>query len=165
MDLRMIDPSQSAGRRFDAQLAALVQARDEGLLDGIGLSNISRLHLLRAIEQTEIVCGQNLFNLADQRLLDVLTDPRVSRVAARVGASPAQVAARPRAERSPDSGDSQPRPPGREPRRQAGLELVRRAGPPSRPRIRAHSRATKTSAASAGLARSRPVSSSSRRSR
>jgi pyridoxine 4-dehydrogenase len=62
--------------RFDAQLAALVTARDEGLIDGIGLSNISRDHLLRAIAQTEIVCVQNLFNLADQGSRDVLEECR-----------------------------------------------------------------------------------------
>jgi pyridoxine 4-dehydrogenase len=75
VNLRLMDGS-SPGRRFDAQLAALVSARDEGLIDGIGLSNISRQHLLRAVAQTEIVCVQNLFNLADQRSLDVLEECR-----------------------------------------------------------------------------------------
>jgi pyridoxine 4-dehydrogenase len=73
VNLRLMDGS-SPGPRFDAQLAALVAARDEGLIDGIGLSNISRDHLLRAVAQTEIVCVQNLFNLADQRALDVLRE-------------------------------------------------------------------------------------------
>jgi pyridoxine 4-dehydrogenase len=71
VNLRMMDQS-APGRRFDAQLASLIRARDEGLIDGIGLSNISREQLLRAVEQTEIVCVQNLFNLADQRSVDVL---------------------------------------------------------------------------------------------
>ena len=71
VNLRLMDGS-SPGDRFDAQLAALVEARDEGLIDGIGLSNISLAHLRRAIDQTQIVCVQNLFNLADQRSLDVL---------------------------------------------------------------------------------------------
>jgi pyridoxine 4-dehydrogenase len=52
----------------------LIRARDEGLIDGIGLSNISLEQLLRAVGQTEIVCVQNLFNLADQRSADVLTE-------------------------------------------------------------------------------------------
>jgi Aldo/keto reductase family len=47
VNLRMMDPSETPGRRFDAQLAALVQAREEGLIDGIGPSNVSRRHLLR----------------------------------------------------------------------------------------------------------------------
>ena len=73
VNLRLMDDS-SPGALFDAQLAALISARDEGLIDGIGLSNASRGHLLRAVGQTEIVCVQNLFNLADQRSLDVLEE-------------------------------------------------------------------------------------------
>jgi pyridoxine 4-dehydrogenase len=119
VNLRVMDPSETPGRRFDAQLAALVQARDEGLIDGIGLSNVSRRHLLQAVAQTEIVCVQNLFNLADQQSLDVLTecearniafvpfcplgwpgevrhrlltDPVLAALAVRLGATPAQVA-------------------------------------------------------------------------
>jgi aryl-alcohol dehydrogenase-like predicted oxidoreductase len=74
VNLRMMDPSEAPGKRFDAQLAALVKAREEGLIDGVGLSNISRQQLLRAVGQTEIACVQNLFNLADQRSADVLTE-------------------------------------------------------------------------------------------
>jgi pyridoxine 4-dehydrogenase len=119
VNLRMMDPSETPGRQFDAQLAALIQAREEGLIDGIGLSNISRLHLVRAVDQTEVVCVQNLFNLADQQSHDVLTecgarniafvpfcplgwpgakrhrlltDPVLATVAARLGATPAQIA-------------------------------------------------------------------------
>jgi len=119
VNLRMMDPSETPGRQFDAQLAALIQAREEGLIDGIGLSNISPIHLLRAVDQTEVVCVQNLFNLADQQSLDVLTecearniafvpfcplglpgeqrhrlltDPVLDALAARLGARPAQIA-------------------------------------------------------------------------
>jgi pyridoxine 4-dehydrogenase len=74
VNLRMMDPSEAPGSRFDARLTALAKARDEGLIDGIGLSNISREHLLRAVAQTEVACVQNLFNLADQRSVDVLTE-------------------------------------------------------------------------------------------
>jgi len=73
VNLRIMDES-APGRRFDAQLASLVSAQDEGLIDGIGLSNISREHLRRATGQARIVCVQNLFNLADQRSLDLLHD-------------------------------------------------------------------------------------------
>jgi pyridoxine 4-dehydrogenase len=119
VNLRMMDSSETPGVLFDAQLAALIRAREEGLIDGIGLSNVSRLHLLRAVDQTEIVCVQNLFNLADQQSLDVLTecsarniafvpfcplgwpgaqrhrlltDPALAAPAARLGATPAQIA-------------------------------------------------------------------------
>ena len=118
VNLRMMDPSAAPDSRFDSLLAELVQAREEGLIDGIGLSNISRQQLLRAVAQTEIVCVQNLFNLADQRSLDVLTecdarniafvpfcplgwpgevrhrllaDPVLAAAAARLGATPVQV--------------------------------------------------------------------------
>jgi aryl-alcohol dehydrogenase-like predicted oxidoreductase len=74
VNLRVMDPAEAPGERFDAQLAALVKAREEGLIDGVGLSNISREQLLRAVGQTEIVCVQNLFNLADQRSADVLVE-------------------------------------------------------------------------------------------
>jgi aryl-alcohol dehydrogenase-like predicted oxidoreductase len=119
VNLRVMDPSETPGRQFDAQLTALVQAREEGVISGIGLSNVSRRHLLRAVAQTEIVCVQNLFNLADQGSLDVLTecearniafvpfcplgwpgevrrrllaDPVLAAAAARLGATPVQVA-------------------------------------------------------------------------
>jgi aryl-alcohol dehydrogenase-like predicted oxidoreductase len=119
VNLRVMDPSEPPGPRFDAQLAALVQAYDDGLIDGIGISNVSRQHLLRAVAQAEIVCVQNLFNLADQQSLHVLaecrardiafvpycplgwpgevrhrllTDPVLAALAARLGATPAQVA-------------------------------------------------------------------------
>jgi diketogulonate reductase-like aldo/keto reductase len=104
---------------FDDQLAAMVAARDEGLIAGIGLSNISLEQLQHAVADTEIVCVQNLFHLADRTaapLLDaclsrgiafvpfcplgwprgqdnpVLTSPVVARTAVRLGITPAQAA-------------------------------------------------------------------------
>ncbi len=118
VNLRLMDGSRSS-TRFDSQVDALVQARDEGLIDGIGLSNISLEHLLRALDRTDIVCVQNLFNLADQRALNlmeecaerdiafvpfcplgfpsstqraILTSSVLIDVAARLAATPAQVA-------------------------------------------------------------------------
>lgn len=73
VNLRLADPQAAPDARFDAQLATLIAAREDGLVDGVGLSNISRQHLLRALEQTEVVCVQNYFSLADQRSMDVLT--------------------------------------------------------------------------------------------
>jgi pyridoxine 4-dehydrogenase len=119
VNLRVMDQSVSPGKGFDAQLAVLIKAREEGLIDGVGLSNVSRQQLLRAVGQTEIVCVQNLFNLADQRFADVLTEcgergiafvpfcplgwpgevryqllrrPVLTALAARLRATPAQVA-------------------------------------------------------------------------
>ena len=74
VNLRLPDPAEAPGPRFDAELAELTRAREEGLIDGVGLSNVSRELLLRAVEQTEIVCVQNLFNLVDQGSADVLAE-------------------------------------------------------------------------------------------
>jgi pyridoxine 4-dehydrogenase len=74
VNLRMIDPAEAPGERFDAELDALVKAREEKLIDGVGLSNVSRQQLVRAAEQTEIVCVQNLFNVVDQGSADVLAE-------------------------------------------------------------------------------------------
>ncbi len=80
VNLRLMDGS-GPGSRFDSQLAALVQARNDGLIDGIGLSNISTEHLRRALDQTEIVCVQNLFNLADQGSLELMHECTLRRIA------------------------------------------------------------------------------------
>jgi aryl-alcohol dehydrogenase-like predicted oxidoreductase len=107
--------------RFDDQLAAMVAARDDGLIAGIGLSNIGLEQLRHAVAGTDIACVQNLFHLADRSaapLLEeclsrgiafvpfcplgwprgqenpVLTSPVVAQTAARLGATPAQVALR-----------------------------------------------------------------------
>jgi pyridoxine 4-dehydrogenase len=74
VNLRMLDPSQTPGDRFEAQLAALVKVREEGLIGGVALSNVSRRQMLRAVGQTEIACVRKLFNLTDQRCLDVRTE-------------------------------------------------------------------------------------------
>jgi len=108
-----------ADARFDDELAAMVAARDEGLIAGIGLSNVSLEQLRHAAARTDVVCVQNLFHLADRSaapLLSeclrrgvafvpycplgwprgpdnpVLTSPVVRQTAARIGATPPQVA-------------------------------------------------------------------------
>jgi aryl-alcohol dehydrogenase-like predicted oxidoreductase len=118
VNLRLMDDDRP-GERFDRQVAALIRAREDGLTDGIGLSNISIAHLRRALDQTEIVCVQNLFNLADQRSLEllqacraqgiafvpfcplgwprgvqnaILTSPALAHLGARLVATPAQLA-------------------------------------------------------------------------
>jgi aryl-alcohol dehydrogenase-like predicted oxidoreductase len=105
--------------RFDDQLAVMVAARDEGLIAGVGLSNVSLDQLRHAAAGTDIVCVQNLFHLADRRSAPVLreclsrgiafvpfcplgwprgadnpvlTSPVLIRTAARLGITPAQVA-------------------------------------------------------------------------
>jgi aryl-alcohol dehydrogenase-like predicted oxidoreductase len=107
--------------RFDDQLAVMVAARDEGLIAGVGLSNVSLDQLRYAVAGTDIVCVQNLFHLAFRwgtPVLEeclrrgiafvpfcplgwprgpdnpVLTSPVVIQTAARLGITPAQVALR-----------------------------------------------------------------------
>jgi pyridoxine 4-dehydrogenase len=118
VNLRLIDGSEP-DQWFDDQLAAMVKARDDGLIRGVGLSNVTRDHLLHALSVTEIACVQNSMNLADRaslpvleecdargiafvpffplgsafaRVNPVLGDPRVIAIAARLGHTPAQVA-------------------------------------------------------------------------
>ena len=67
--------------RFVDQLGALVRARDEGLICRIGISNVTRGHLLRALEVTEIVCVQNFFNLADRNSLPIVNECTVRNIA------------------------------------------------------------------------------------
>jgi aryl-alcohol dehydrogenase-like predicted oxidoreductase len=116
------DPSAPGGvdrELFDRQLTAMIAAREDGLIGGIGLSSISLDHLKIALERTEIVCVQNAYNLVDrtsQPVLDaciehgiafvpffplgsgfsadnpVLGNEVVRRAAAELGRTPAQIA-------------------------------------------------------------------------
>lgn len=73
VNLRLTD-DEPPGQQFDDQLAAMIQAREERLIAGIGLSNITREHLLRALEQTPITCVQNPLNLANRASMPVLRE-------------------------------------------------------------------------------------------
>jgi pyridoxine 4-dehydrogenase len=117
VNLRLMDGA-GPGQRFDDQLTAMVKARDNGLIGGIGLSNITREHLVHALAITDIACVQNPMNLADQRSLPVieecaargipfvpffplgsafasgdpvLSSPQVASIAARLDRTPAQI--------------------------------------------------------------------------
>jgi pyridoxine 4-dehydrogenase len=75
MDPESEDPSKPARvnrELFDRQLTAMIQARDEGLIAGIGLSNITFEHIQIALDRTEIICVQNAFNLVDRTSQPVL---------------------------------------------------------------------------------------------
>jgi len=118
VNLRLWD-GEEVGTRFDEQLDVMIAARDDGLIDGIGLSNITVDHLRHALTRTEIACVQNPYNLVDrssQPVLDacaargiafvpffplgsgfvqdnpVLGNPSVRRAAAELGHTPAQIA-------------------------------------------------------------------------
>jgi aryl-alcohol dehydrogenase-like predicted oxidoreductase len=57
---------------FGRQLDAMIKARDEGLIGGIGLSSVVAEHLRIALDRTEIVCVQNAYNLVDRTSQPVL---------------------------------------------------------------------------------------------
>src|SRR6201993_2564118 len=80
VNLRVMD-NAAPDARFVDQLGALVTARDQGLIGGIGISNVSHEHLMRALEITEIVCVQNFFNLAARDGLPVLEECRAWEIA------------------------------------------------------------------------------------
>jgi pyridoxine 4-dehydrogenase len=112
-------PGEVDRELFDRQLTAMIKARDQGLIGGIGLSSITLEHLQIALERTEIACVQNAYNLVDrasQPVLDaciehdiafvpffplgsgfsadnpVLGHPAVQREASKLGRTPAQIA-------------------------------------------------------------------------
>jgi pyridoxine 4-dehydrogenase len=72
VNLRMPDATALPDARFDDQLAAMVRAREEGLIEGVGLSNVSRAQLEHALGITDIVTVQNSYSLGDRRSQDVL---------------------------------------------------------------------------------------------
>ena len=73
VNLRLLDDAP-ADERFVDQIGASVAARDDGLIAGIGISNVTHQHLVRALEVTDIVCVQNWYNLADRSASRVLDE-------------------------------------------------------------------------------------------
>ncbi len=71
VNLRLVD-SDGPDEHFDELLSVMIAARDEGLIGAIGLSNVSREHLLHALERVEIACVQNAFSLVDRSSVPVL---------------------------------------------------------------------------------------------
>ncbi len=116
VNLRVLDTPDDV---FDAALEALIELREQGRIENVGLSNIELRHLDRALERTEIACVQNQYGLLDRGGEDLLRataehgiafvpffplgsafgaaprpaeDPEVQRIAGEVGATPSQVA-------------------------------------------------------------------------
>ena len=64
-------------QKFADQLGAMIQAKDDGLIGGIGLSTVTEAQLRYALEQTEIACVQNPYNLLardSQAVLELCTE-------------------------------------------------------------------------------------------
>ena len=110
----MIDPHGPAEGSIEAPLAALAELQRRGLVRHLGLSNVTRAQVAQARRITPIVCVQNHYNLvhrADDALIDELArdciafvpffpiggfnplqSSTLSAVAARLDATPMQVA-------------------------------------------------------------------------
>jgi aryl-alcohol dehydrogenase-like predicted oxidoreductase len=59
---------------FDDQLGAMITARYDGLMEAIGLSNVTLAHVLHAAQFTEVACVQNYYHVADRRSQPVLDE-------------------------------------------------------------------------------------------
>ena len=110
----MIDPHGPAEGSIEAPLAVLAELQRQGLVRHVGLSNATRAQIAQARRMTPIVCVQNHYNLVhrtDDALIDELARDRIafvpffpiggfsplqsstlSAVAARLDATPMQVA-------------------------------------------------------------------------
>jgi aryl-alcohol dehydrogenase-like predicted oxidoreductase len=72
VNLRLLDErgaapeDQAASAAFDKQLDAMIAMRDEGMIAGIGLSNVSLGQLEHGLARTAIACVQNALNLVDR---------------------------------------------------------------------------------------------------
>src|SRR5258707_10526627 len=62
VNLRLMDDAEP-DQRFDDQLAAMVKARDGGLIGGVGPSNVTRLHRALPPFMTAIACAHDANNL------------------------------------------------------------------------------------------------------
>ncbi|BBY41505.1 oxidoreductase [Mycobacterium mantenii] len=73
VNLRVFE-SDGPDQQFDDQLSTMIEAREQGLIGGIGLSSVNRERLLHAVERTEIACVQNAFNLVYRESAPVLEE-------------------------------------------------------------------------------------------
>ena len=109
---------------IEAPLTALLELKSQGLIRHIGLSNVNAEQLAEAQNMTEIVCIQNMYNVAnrsDDRFIDALAaqgipyvpffplggftplqSSELDQVAAELGATPMQVALAWLLQRSPN---------------------------------------------------------------
>lgn len=120
----MFDPYKPAEGSLEAQLATLAGLRQRGLIQHIGLSNVTQRQLDEAQRIMPIACVQNMYNLVhrnDEAMIDALAQQGIpyvpffplggftplqssalSAVAARLGATPMQVAIAWLLQRSPN---------------------------------------------------------------
>jgi pyridoxine 4-dehydrogenase len=83
VNLRLGGFAEPVDEPFDEPLGALVELKDQGLVKHIGLSTVSAAQLKTAQKSTEIVCIQNMYNLAvrgDDAFIDELTKQGIAYV-------------------------------------------------------------------------------------
>lgn len=76
VNLRLMD-SPGPDQKFDDQLTAMIRAQADGLIAGIGLSEVTVEHLEHALTRTDVLCVQNPYNLLEresQPVLDLCAD-------------------------------------------------------------------------------------------
>jgi len=83
VNLRVGPPLGPAEGSIAERLSALVEAKNKGLIRHIGLSNVTPAQFAEGRKMTEIVCVQNLYNVAqrnDDALIDELAEHGVAYV-------------------------------------------------------------------------------------
>lgn len=70
VNLRVIDAG--ADGPFDDQLETMISMRDEGLIGDIGISNVSPTQFEKAVAATDIACVQNAYSVADRSSAPIL---------------------------------------------------------------------------------------------
>jgi aryl-alcohol dehydrogenase-like predicted oxidoreductase len=82
VNLRLLDPIRGyTPPPLEDQLAEMVAMRDEGLIAGIGVSNVDAEQLDTAIRLAGVVCVQNAYSLLDRSGEDVLQRCRAESIA------------------------------------------------------------------------------------
>lgn len=72
---------EDSGVAFEDQLGTMMDLRTEGMIGGVGVSNVSAEQFAVAIAATDIVCVQNAFNIVDrssQSILDTCRDEGIA---------------------------------------------------------------------------------------
>ena len=82
VNLRVMDPAPGyTPPPLQDQLAEMAALRDEGLIGGVGVSNVDLAQLEAALAVTELVCVQNPYSLLDRHHEDVLQRCRAEGIA------------------------------------------------------------------------------------
>ena len=81
VNLRLVGARDGSGTLFEEQLGALEELRQEGKLDLIGLSNVDRAQVQRALAVVDIAEIQNLYSIVDRRDEETLVFAREREIA------------------------------------------------------------------------------------